>query len=192
MFISREGTFAPSSVAQMKSYRWTMPSSQAAAPTMADPSLDALRDVQKACLLLVAFGSSSKELAPVLGLSHRTVDQYVNDAQHAVGAGDRREAARKLYSILDDMELKKLQQKFPGLAERLPGVAAKPLKQPTGRSAVSLTEVRRLVFPPPLRGDKHDLSRSAKAAEMIRAASFLAVAMLGLILFFAATMRLLS
>lgn len=59
-----------------------------------DDRIAKLSDVQKQCLRLVAKGRSSKEIAPLVGLTHQTVDQYLHRARVALGAVNRREAAR--------------------------------------------------------------------------------------------------
>jgi DNA-binding CsgD family transcriptional regulator len=159
---------------------------------MAEPAIPALTDAQKACLILVAQGGSSKEIGPRLGLAYRTVDQYVNDAQHSLGATDRRDAARVMLSILEDGELKKLQQKFPALVGLIPSTSMRPRTQSRGRVGGSWLAAISFLFPPPLAGGSHELNPVSKLAEMARAANLLAVIVVGLILLFAGALRLLS
>lgn len=61
---------------------------------MLDDKISKLSDVQKQCLRLAGEGRSSKEIAPLVGLSHQTVDQYLHRARLALGAENRRDAAR--------------------------------------------------------------------------------------------------
>ncbi|WHO38339.1 helix-turn-helix transcriptional regulator [Sphingobium sp. AP49] len=59
-------------------------------------SLISLDENQRACLRLVAQGYTSKQIAQRMSLTPGTVDQYVYRATVALGARDRREAARML------------------------------------------------------------------------------------------------
>src|SRR3546814_324739 len=61
---------------------------------MLDDRIAKLSDVQKRCLRLAAEGRSSKEIAPLVGLTHHTVDQYLHRARIILNAENRREAAR--------------------------------------------------------------------------------------------------
>lgn len=60
---------------------------------MADP-FESLTESQRICLELIAENKSSKEIAFETGLSPTTVDTYVARAMAAIGAMNRREAAR--------------------------------------------------------------------------------------------------
>lgn len=55
---------------------------------------DHLSRRQQQCLRLVRDGMTTKEIAAAIGLSPSTVDSYIADAVKAVGASDRRAAAR--------------------------------------------------------------------------------------------------
>src|SRR3546814_16724054 len=61
---------------------------------MLDDRIAKLSDVQKRCLRLAAEGRSSKEIAPLVGLTHHTVDQYLHRARIILNAVNRRDAAR--------------------------------------------------------------------------------------------------
>src|SRR3546814_18040623 len=61
---------------------------------MLDDRIAKLSDVQKRCLRLAAEGRSSKEIAPLVGLTNHTVDQYLHRARIILNADNRREAAR--------------------------------------------------------------------------------------------------
>ena len=61
---------------------------------MLDDRIAKLSDVQKRCLRFAAEGRSSKEIAPLVGLTHQTVDQYLYRARVILNAENRREAAR--------------------------------------------------------------------------------------------------
>jgi len=103
---------------------------------------------------------SSKEIAQQLGLSHRTVDQYINQAARLLGASNRREAARML-AFLEESALKKLQLKSqpvanPPISEEAEGVGQ---ASDTGKK---LPRILRWV--PPIGGGRHDL----KATEVTR------------------------
>lgn len=76
-----------------------------------------LTPMQERCLVLVAQNRTSKEIAIELGLSHSTVDQYINRAMLTLGTPNRREAARLYAQILSDTQLKKFELKSLGLVE---------------------------------------------------------------------------
>jgi len=109
-----------------------------------------------------------------------------------LGASARREAARAFASKIDEVELKRLQLKFPALAE-----VAMPRQIPSSsetqerhRSAWdrALAKLR----PPPLGGDTHDLRGFARLLEMSRAALYMAAFMSGLVLLLAGMLKLLN
>ena len=54
-----------------------------------DVSRTLLSPRQKACMALVRQGMTSLQIADVLGLSRRTVDQYVGEACRRLGARNR-------------------------------------------------------------------------------------------------------
>lgn len=66
-----------------------------------------LTDKQRQCLRLVYAHLTSKEIAPLLGIEPNSVDQHIKAAMRALGAADRRGAARMLaeYEGLADRTL---------------------------------------------------------------------------------------
>ncbi len=133
---------------------------------------EALTDSQIRCLRLVGKGMSSKEIALAIGLSPRTVDQYVNRAASLLGASSRREAARIL-NLLEADESKKLQLQSQGLADASDAgsLTASGGDQTTGADA---TGIRRWL--PPLGGKRHDLNNSETIGEIVKAALIAAIA----------------
>ena len=65
---------------------------------MVPPDLSSLTRRERECLRLVKRGLESKEIARELGLSHRTVDAYIDTARRRLNAGSRRQAAELLAS----------------------------------------------------------------------------------------------
>lgn len=63
-----------------------------------------LSDRQRECLKLVAGGMTSKEIAPLIGITPGVVDNHIQAAIRATGASSRREAAR----ILVNSEMQQL------------------------------------------------------------------------------------
>lgn len=55
-----------------------------------------LTDQQRACLRFVFAHMTSKDIAPLLGLTPESVEREIRAAMRALGAGDRRAAARML------------------------------------------------------------------------------------------------
>jgi len=157
-----------------------------------DQSLARLTDSQRACLLLVLAGATSKEIAPLLGLTFRTVDQYLHEAQQELGASARREAARAFASKIDEVELKRLQLKFPALAD-----VSMPRQIPSSsetqeRRRSAWQQVMTNLRPPPLGADTHDLKGFARFKEMSRAVLYMAAFMSGLVLLLAGMLKLLN
>jgi DNA-binding CsgD family transcriptional regulator len=159
---------------------------------MQDQSLAHLTDSQRACLLLVLEGARSKEIAPLLGLTFRTVDQYLHEAQQDLGASARREAARAFAAAIDEAELKRLQLKFPALA----GVAM-PRQIPSSsemqkRRRSAWPRLMTILRPPPIGGERHDLTLAGKLLGMSRAVLYMAAFMSGLVLLLAGILTLLN
>jgi DNA-binding CsgD family transcriptional regulator len=158
---------------------------------MQDSPVSRLTDNQRACLLFVLGGATSKEIAPLLGLTFRTVDQYIHEAQQALRASARREAARAFASSLDEAELKRLQLKFPALVQGPSVPSLHPNTAQEQRSPAWGRFITRLL-PPPIGGQHHDLKSTARLSEMLRAALFMAIFMIGLVLLIACMLKLLS
>lgn len=151
-------------------------------------AFDGLSAKQKACLRLVADGLTSKEIAPLVGLTHESVNTYVKTATRLIGAPNRSVAARML---LDFERLPKLELPSDGVADT-EGVSQ--LATPDGKtgSARPTPRVRgALLAPPPLGGRIADISTREKIAAMFRAALFLAVVVAVLLLLIVGGLRLL-
>jgi DNA-binding CsgD family transcriptional regulator len=171
---------------------------------MPDERFPDLTDSQKACLLMVSIGATSKEIGPQIGLTFRTVDQYIHGAQHLMGVATRREAARALLATIDSGELKRLQLKFPAIAHIAQNPSSTvpeqtPVQRQTfvseateGRSWTLRKLVRSELAPPPMGGGTHDLTATQRISEMFKAAGYLAAVTMGLILFLAGALKLLS
>jgi len=159
---------------------------------MQDQSFARLTDSQRACLLLVLDGATSKEIAPRLGLTFRTVDQYLHQAQQELGASARREAARAFASAIDEAELKRLQLKFPALAEVPSPRQISPSSDMRKRRGSAWLRLMTILRPPPLGGEPHDLTLSGKLLEMSRAVLYMAAFMIGLVLLLAGILALLN
>ena len=121
-----------------------------------DDSLAQLSDAQIACLLLVANGKSSKEIARDTGLSPQTVDQYLSRAANLLSASNRREAARK-FIALGGLEFRKSEFKTAGVADPAKMGSLMPSTQSGGWPHVPK---RFAGWLPPIGGDRHDLGPS--------------------------------
>lgn len=159
---------------------------------MRNQSISRLTDSQRACLILVLGGATSKEIAPLLGLTFRTVDQYLHEAQQTLGATARREAARAFASAIDEAELKRLQLKFPALAQDPVSLSLHLSNEVLERRGSTWHRLMAKFRPPPIGGESHDLTWTAKLAEMSRAALYMAAFMSGLVLLLAGILKLLS
>lgn len=60
---------------------------------MGDEKVESLSPQQRRCLMLVAEGLTTKEIAFELGVSNRTVDEHVEKAVAKLGAASRQRAA---------------------------------------------------------------------------------------------------
>jgi DNA-binding CsgD family transcriptional regulator len=123
-----------------------------------------ITDSQRTCLRLVGEGMSSKEIAQRTGLSHRTVDQYINQAARALGASNRREAARILASR-EETPLKKLQLKPEAIANAPVSADVDGVGQ-TRDTASQLFRLLRWI--PRTGGDRHDLKPTEITNAIIR------------------------
>jgi DNA-binding CsgD family transcriptional regulator len=141
------------------------------------PRAELLTDSQKTCLRLVSTGMSSKEIAIQIGLTPRTVDQYVNLAAQKLGASTRREAARILVSQ-ELEELNKLQLQ-PAAVEHEENSGTVDVQTETqGAQRHWLSPGRWL---PPIGGNHHDLDQAGTVYAILRV-SVVTVAAAGLIL----------
>jgi DNA-binding CsgD family transcriptional regulator len=93
-----------------------------------------LRPREREVLRLAALPKSSKEIAIELGLSPRTVDNYITSAVATLEARDRRHAAR----IVVQADQLGIEQKLPGQLSpvaSMDGVAAGSVQQPIRAAA---------------------------------------------------------
>lgn len=145
-----------------------------------------LPDAHKRCLRLVARGMTSKEMAPLVGLSPGTIDVYMQDAIKRLGAINRRDAARK-FSELD--QLGESQLRSDALAvSAAPSEEGHASKQPNEPKNGKVTSWLR---PPPIGGKANTLSKWHRIFEMFRAALFIVAVTAGLVLLFYGTLLVL-
>lgn len=133
---------------------------------MTDDRLQRLTDGQKACLQLVSRGLSSKEIAIETGLSPQTVDQYLSRAASALGATNRREAARAWDSIKNN-EFNKSEFK-PQPVAALENPANLELSTDDGKQRRP-RNLLTLLFPP-IGGERHELKTSQTIVSILRVA----------------------
>lgn len=142
---------------------------------MLDDRVAKLSDVQKQCLRLAAEGRSSKEIAPLVGLTHQTVDQYLHRARQTMGAANRREAARILAEIESSTPFKGFELKPNAVAElEIPGnsgASTEQEKSPAG-----------LLGLPPVGGRPNDLNRAQRLIAISKIALFLMICVLAMTL----------
>lgn len=129
-----------------------------------------MTEVQVNCLRLVAAGYTSKQIAKQLGLSHQTVDQYLQRAKTAMGAPDRRTAARWYVEGQPNREFKSFELKPVAVAEPANDVT------PPVASAAEMPDAKatgqwqtRLGFPP-VGGIRTSLDASQKTTTILRIA----------------------
>ena len=146
-----------------------------------------LPDAHKRCLRLVARGMTSKEMAPLVGLSPGTIDVYMQDAIKRLGASNRRDAARK-FSELDQLGESQLRSEALA-APAAPSEKGHASKQPDEPQKGKITSWLR---PPPLGGKVNTLSKWDRIFEMFRAALFIVAVTAGLVLLFYGTLLVLK
>jgi len=119
-----------------------------------DDPINQLSGMQRTCLRLVALNRSSKEIAQETGLSHHTVDQYISRAVVALGATNRREAARRLAeieaSVFNKVEFKSVEVAATENSRILQG--------PSGGAGAQGSWKQLLKWIPGIGGARHDLS----------------------------------
>lgn len=142
---------------------------------MLDDRITKLSDVQKQCLRHAAEGRSSKEIAPLVGLTHQTVDQYLYRARVLLGAENRREAAR-IFAEIERAEPFKGFELKPAAVEKLEnsGTSDGPTEQPLARP--------RLFGLPPIGGPSNDLTLAQRLIAIGKIAFFLLIVVLTMIL----------
>lgn len=150
--------------------------SPSAAPSSSDdlsfPSVVRLTDLHKECLRLVAQGLQSKEIAQMIGCSHRTVDTYISAVLPLFDTSDRRVAARR-FLALEAAERPPANPSQAGadvgtdLSQRLlsqpEAIADIGISTDDSRRATGLVQsFRRLIHLPPLGGTSNDLTPAGK------------------------------
>src|SRR3546814_7890464 len=152
---------------------------------MLDDRIAKLSDVQKRCLRLAAEGRSSMEIAPLVGLTHHTVDQYRHRARIILNAENRREAAR-IFTETDraipfkQFELKSADVEIPHDT----GISEEPAEQ---RQAQPKPLGLPLIGGPP-----NDLTRAQRLIAIGKIDLFLTIIIIAVILLFAAALDALS
>lgn len=152
---------------------------------MVDDRVAKLSDVQKQCLRLAAEGRSSKEIAPSVGLTFQTVDQYLQRARVTLGAQNRREAARMFKELERAIPFKELEFKPPAVEEpQNSGISEEPVEQ-QGRQP-SLLDLPINGGPLKARKRKIDIPSSAVIG------LYLTIIVLAMVVLFAAAMKAFS
>lgn len=149
-----------------------------------DDRITLLSEPHKQCLRLAGQGFSSKEIAPEIGLTHRTVDQYLHEARQMLGARSRGEAARILREAESGGPLKKLQLKSEAVVEA-PETAI--VEEPTDGTA---TPKSRFGIPP-IGGPSDDLTPTGALRLIVQLALMAAVGTAVLVLIYFWVMDLL-
>lgn len=152
---------------------------------MLDDRIARLSDAQKQCLRLAAEGRSSKEIAPLVGLTHQTVDQYLHRARVIMAAENRREAARIFAEIDRATPFKEFELK-PDDVE---------ITTETGISEGPAERQRvepKLLGLPPIGGPSNDLTLSQRLMAIGKIALYLTIIVLAVIVLFAAALKAFS
>lgn len=140
-----------------------------------DELIKTLSDGQIECLRLAAKGKSSKEIAKMTGFAPSTVDTYLSKAAIALGAGNRRQAARD-FAKWDQHRLGKV-----GFlrSEANHHIAHQELDKdnPAAEAETKLRLFNYLILKilPPLGGRKNDLTRSERHSAVMRIALLSAI-----------------
>lgn len=143
---------------------------------MLEDRIAKLSDVQKRCLRLAAEGRSSKEIAPMVGLTHQTVDQYLQRARMTLGAGNRREAAWILAEIESARPFKGFEFKSPDVASSSESAISEVPTEQQQRQP-------KLLSLPATGGPPNDLTTAQKLTAIGKIALFLVIIVLTMILF---------
>lgn len=142
---------------------------------MLDDRIAKLSDLKKQCLRLAHTGLSSKEIAPIVGRSHRTVDQYLYEACLTLKAENRREAARILAEIETAADFSTFQLKSPDIENPSDsGIFGEPSKRQGAEP--------RLLDLPPIGGPPNDLTPVKRLIEVAKIALFLMIVVLTIII----------
>lgn len=129
-----------------------------------------LTDVQVNCLRLVANGYTSKEIAKQLGLTPMTVDQYLQRAKKAMGAPDRRTAARWLVENPQPAPFKPFELKTPDVADEADTVTCLDVSEGSDPGASVTGQWQSRIGFPPLGGIRTSLDASQKTQAILRIA----------------------
>jgi len=144
-----------------------------------------LSDTQKKCLRLAAEGRSSKEIAPVIGLSYNTVNMYLSRAASTLGAENRRQAARIFSDFERQPPYNRVIYNSAALAE-----PSEPDKVDEQIEAAVDTPSR--LGLPPTWGSTDELGRTGKLLEIARASVFMMIAATAIIIVIKGAFNLLS
>lgn len=120
---------------------------------------DRLTERQKECLRLVGRGFTSKEIGPLLGISHATVNNYVGAAVDLLGARNRGEAARLFLNLDHDERFIDESLELADLADPAPPSSA---TDKDGNPPFPLI--------PPLGGQRNTLAPEGKVYAIIKVA----------------------
>lgn len=119
-----------------------------------------LNQKQIDCLLLVGLGYSSKQIAPLVRLSHRSVDTYVTSALRALDVNDRNKAAQIVREASQPASEDLLQQ-----LQSEPGHVA--IRQDSAFSALS-GHAAKLLHVPPVGGQENDLTSKERLIAILQ------------------------
>jgi len=140
-----------------------------------DDRIAKLSDLKKQCLRLAHTGLSSKEIALVVGRSHRTVDQYLYEACITLRAENRREAARILAEIEAAADFSAFQLKSPDIENPSDsGISGEPSKQ-------QRVQPKPLGLPP-IGGPPNDLTLDQRLIAIGKIALFLTITVVTVII----------
>lgn len=135
-----------------------------------EPSRIELTDVQVSCLRLVADGYTSKQIAKKLGLTPMTVDQYLQRAKTAMGAPDRRTAARWLAESQQIPPFKSFELKPPPVVEPANDVTPPVASAADMPNAEATGQWQMRFGHPPVGGIRTSLDASQKTTTILRIA----------------------
>lgn len=139
-------------------------------------SLSSVSEIQRRCLRLVGEGHNSKEIAPLVGLSHQTVDQYVRRATTALGERSRFTAAARLREIEQNLDVQSFEFRSDGLVSPIPMNEAS-----LTTAEVQLDELTRFGLPR-IGGPPNDLGIADRLQAISRTSLLLVIVMAALVL----------
>jgi DNA-binding CsgD family transcriptional regulator len=124
-----------------------------------------LTERQLACLELVSMGFTSKQIARKLGISHSTVDNHVLAATQLLGVTDRREAARLIMALRQQLPRQAPELPQPQNSFIVPEPEASPQQGPAQHSPTGLVSGLKLL--PPVGGTKNEQSLGNKTVQIL-------------------------